>query len=257
MPQLDTQQKEYEQGFYRLEDIPKHLRKYFTDKPAYTFNFEGMANELFRVLKEGGVIVWVVGDAKIDGSESGTSFRQALFFKDLGLNLHDTMIYQKQEAFLSFPNSYNQCFEYMFILSKGIPKTINLIKDRQNLYFNERHHGTRRMKDGSRKPRVMTLIKEFNSRINIWKYGTGKNKSTKDDFAFEHPAMFPEQLAADHIKSWTNEGDLILDPMCGSGTTLKMAKLLDRNFIGIDISKEYCELSEQRIKAIQNNLFEK
>jgi site-specific DNA-methyltransferase (adenine-specific) len=214
---------------------------------GFLFNFENTAKELFRITKEGGVIVWIVGDATINGSETGTSFKQALFFKEIGFNLHDTMIYEKQEAFIACLVRYNSCFEYMFIFSKGKPKSVNLIKDRKNKYFAEKHHGTRREKDGNLKPRVMSLIKKFNARKNIWLYGTGKNKTTKDNYAYEHPAMFPENLVGDHIKSWSNEKDLVYDPFMGSGTTAKMAKLLNRNYIGSEISFKYCEIIKKRL----------
>ena len=222
---------------------------------GYSFDFESIAKELYRVTKYGGVIVWIVGDATVDGSESGTSFRQALFFNGLGFKIHDTMIYQKQEAFISCPTRYNQCFEYMFVFSKGKIKTVNLLKDRKNIYINENHHGTRRQSDGTLKAREMTLINEFGARKNIWEYGTGRNKSTKDTYSHEHPAIFPEQLAADHIKSWSNEGDIVYDPFMGSGTTGKMAELLKRNWIGSEISKEYVDLANERISQYNNPLF--
>src|SRR3990167_674969 len=210
--------------------------------------FESVAEQIYRIVKEGGVLVWIVGDATNNGNETGSSFNQALHFKKIGFNLHDTMIYEKQEAFIACPKRYNQCFEYMFIFSKGKINTVNLIKDRKNLYKNGKHHGTRRQKDGSLKPRVMTLIKEFGARKNIWCYGAGRGKSTDQIFAHEHPAIFPEKLAADHIKSWSNKRDLVLDPMNGSGTTTKMAKQLGRKFIGIEISEKYCQLARDRLR---------
>jgi len=243
MPQLDTQQKEYEEGFYRLEDIPKHLRKYFIDKPGYSFNFKGIAKELYRITKDGGVVVWVVGDATVKGSETGTSFKQALYFKEIGFNLHDTMIYKKDG--ISFPDAqrYYGCFEYMFILSKGTPKSINQIKDLKNKHFGATISGVNRNPDGSTKKMSCSgnKIKEYGVRWNVWEITPQKTNRV-------HPAMFPEKLAQDHILSWSNKGDLILDPMNGSGTTTKMAQKLNRNYIGIDCSKEYCKIAEDRLR---------
>lgn len=225
------------------------------DYQGYSFNFEGIALELFRVTKEGGVVVWVVGDATIDGSETGTSFRQALYFKELGFNLHDTMIYHKDGCPFPETNRYYPAFEYMFVFSIGKPQTVNLIKDKKNLVFNQSLIGsTQREKDGrtkkisAHKVEPGRTIKEFGVRQNIWKYSPGYMKSTKDDM-WDHPAVFPEKLALDHILSWSNEGDTVLDPLAGSGTTLKMAERHDRKWLGIDVSIKYCEIAAQRLKA--------
>ena len=215
------------------------------DYKGYTFDFEAVAGELFRVTKEGGVVVWIVGDATVDGSETGTSFRQALYFIEIGFNLHDTMIYQKNNYPFPPSNRYFGVFEYMFVFSKGNPKTFNPIRVRT-----KNKCGTRntRKKDGSLIKMKYETGKEFRNKENVWIYTTGSNHSTRDKVAFKHPAIFPEQLAEDHIKSWSNEGDIVLDPMCGSGTTCKMALLNNRRFIGIDISEEYCDIANERIK---------
>ena len=217
------------------------------DYKGYIFDFEGIAKELFRLTKQGGVVVWVVGDATINGSETGTSFKQALYFKEIGFNLHDTMIYQKSG--LTFPETtrYYPCFEYMFILTKDKIKTANLIADKKNLNPGGTG-GTFRQPTGELKKGYGHKIKDYGIRPNVWIYDTGLHKTTKDMFAYKHPAMFPEKLAEDHIRSWSNKGDVVLDPMCGSGTTCKMAMLNKRNFIGIEISKEYCKIAENRLK---------
>lgn len=201
---------------------------------GYTFDFDGIAQELYRVTKDGSVVVWIVGDATIKGSETGTSFRQALYFMKCGFNLHDTMIYEKNSS--SYPansksNRYSQIFEYMFIFSKGKVKCSNLIKDKANKWAG--------YKDFSGK--LKNPVPDFSPRNNIWKYTTSFNDKTG------HPAVFPEQLAHDHIISWSNEGDTVLDCFLGSGTTGKMAKQLNRNFIGIEISQEYLDIAKERI----------
>jgi site-specific DNA-methyltransferase (adenine-specific) len=218
----------------------------------YVFDFEGIARELYRVTKSGGVVVWVVGDATIKGSETGTSFRQALFFKDeCGFNLHDTMIYQKKGGLNSGSlQAYQQKFEYMFVFSKGKIGTFNLIKDRENIHTETRHK-MKRQADGSFAKQVVT-VEPFGVRYNIWEFQTGKHHSTSDLDALTHPAIFPEALANDHIISWSNEGDTVLDPFCGSGTTGKMALLNNRKFIGIEISDEYCEIARKRIVSHRN-----
>ena len=219
------------------------------DYKGYVFDFEGIAKELYRITKIGGVVVWVVGDETIDGSETGTSFKQALYFKEIGFNLHDTMIYEKTGCAMPSPNRYLANFEYMFVSSKGKPKTYNLIEDRKNRFPIRWGKGRKvRNKDGSWSYRENYTAKEFGRRFNIWKYNNGgQGYGCTDSFAQKHPASFPEQLAHDHIISWSNKGDTVLDPMCGSGTTLKMARLLGRKAIGIEISEEYCELTVRRL----------
>jgi len=208
------------------------------DYKGYTFDFKGIAKQLFRITKQGGVVVWVVGDATIKGSETGTSFKQALYFKKIGFNLHDTMIYQKQNPVPYHHNRYNPQFEFMFILSKGTPKTFNPIQEPTKGFKT----GKYRYPDGSLKKANTPIIKKTKMLNNIWFYVVGGKSN------FKHPATFPIKLVKDHILSWSNEGDTILDPMCGSGTTCKMAMLNKRNFIGIEISKEYCEIAEQRLR---------
>jgi len=231
--------------------------RYYTNEVTWNFEkFKEVAKELFRITKPGGVVVWVVGDATINGSETGTSFRQALFFKDCGFNLHDTMIYQKDTCPFPETNRYYPAFEYMFVFSKGKPKTVNLIADKPNKNFGKKVTGTERKPDGTLKPHTAVknktnrTVKKFGVRTNVWLYSVGKWKTTKDEYAYKHPAMFPEQLAEDHILTWSNPGDIVFDPFLGSGTTAKMAVLNDRKYIGFEISKEYFDIASQRLKTL-------
>ena len=220
---------------------------------GYTFPFEKIAKELYRVTKLGGVVVWVVGDETIKGNETGSSFRQALFFKECGFNLFDTMIYTKPpRGACGNNNTYWQSFEYMFIFSKGVPKTINLLKDRGNKDSRKGDNGTKRLQNGELLKLSRGGYGKLGRRTNVWKYNIGKGHSTKDDIAFEHPAIFPEKLAYDHIYTWSNEGDLIYDPMMGSGTVAKVCILEKRRYIGSEINKKYCEIAEKRINEFLN-----
>lgn len=209
-------------------------------------------SELFRITKTGGTVVWVVGDATIDGSETGTSFKQALFAKECGFNLHDTMIYLKPgfSAVGALATRYAPVFEYMFVFTKGKIKTFNPIKDRECKYPNSKLSGTIRNKDGTMK-RMSNEGKRFaidglGQRFNVWEINPISNG---------HPAPFPESLARDHIISWSNEGDLILDPFLGSGTTGVAAKKLNRHFIGIELNPNYVEMATRRINSISKPLF--
>lgn len=208
--------------------------------------FSKIAILLNKVLKDGGVIVWIVNDATIKGSETGTSFKQALYFKDeCKLNLHDTMIWQKETftAVGSVKIRYAPVFEYMFIFSKGKPKTTNIIKDRKNKHYNKKIHGTVRLPDGNFKDVSSNgcLIKEYGCRFNVWNINSEKNNKTN------HPAVFPEKLINDHVISWSNENETILDPFMGSGTTGVACQNTNRKFIGIEKDKTYFEIAKKRL----------
>jgi len=203
--------------------------------------------ELFRVTKKGGVVVWIVNDATIKGSETGTSFRQALYAKEIGFNLHDTMIWNKGNftAVGALKLTYAPVFEYMFVFTKRKINTFIPIKDRKNKRFGEVFHNTVRQKNGEMKNgsgKGVKKVQEFGQRHNVWEIPPEKNNNLRC-----HPAQFPEKLANDHILSWSNEGDTVLDCFMGSGTTGKMALLNKRKFIGIEKDAEYFEIAKQRI----------
>ena len=220
-----------------------------TEFNGYSFDFENIAKELYRITKVGGIVVWVVADATHNGSETGTSFRQALFFKEVGFNIHDTMVYMKNNFSNPSSNRYHQIFEYMFVFSKGKPKTFNSIKDRKNVYGGQVGSwgkNTVRQKDGTMKENTKKIIEEYGQRYNVWAYKTYKN-GQEDEIAYEHPAIFPIDLAKDHIKSWSNEGDIVYDCFMGSGTVAKAAKVLNRNYIGSEIDETYIDIINRRL----------
>jgi site-specific DNA-methyltransferase (adenine-specific) len=245
-----------------MKDIPdKSIDLTVTSPPydnlrsygGFEWDFENTAKELLRVTKDGGLVVWVVGDSyDKKGSETLTSFKQALFFKEIGFNVHDTMIYQKNSYPFPPSNRYYQQFEYMFVLSKGKPKTSNLLRQETKWRKSTDEVSTTRQKDGTTKEMKYEKGKKDRVRDNVWLLNTGYMRTTKDKFAYEHPAMFPEQLAQDHILTWSNEGDTVLDCFMGSGTTGKMALLNGRNFIGIEIDDKYFEIAKRRISEAQN-----
>jgi len=223
------------------------------DYNGYDFDFEKMAQQLLRVTKIGGVIVWVVGDKIKNGNKSLTSFKQALYFQELGFNIHDVMIYAKKNTPFMRSNAYTNGHEYMFIISKGKPKTFNPLKEptvRNGMEMLVHNKGP-----DAKNNKILKELKKEKTKSNIWYYAVGLGGSTNDKNAFQHPAIYPERLAEDHILSWSNEGEVVFDPMCGSGTTCKMAKLNNRNYIGVDISKEYIKIAKDRLKHTQEKLF--
>lgn len=228
-----------------------NLRKY----NGYIFPFEEIAQELHRVTKPGGIVVWVVADATIQGSETGTSFKQSLYFKEIGFNLHDTMIFQKANPIPQlYRKRYSNIFEYMFVFSNGKVKTHNPIKI-DCLHAGLELNGTtykNYSKGEQKREKMASPVKKQKIKGNIWEYVVGKK--SEDQEAKTHPAPFPCALARDHINSWTNEGDIVFDPMCGSGTTCISALQLNRRYIGVDISHEYCELARKRISNHNRHL---
>ena len=219
------------------------LRSYNNSSTWGWAEFCGVASGLWRVTKPGGVVVWVVGDATIKGSETGTSFKQALWAIECGFNLHDTMIYEKAQACFGSNNCYLQAFEYMFVISKGRPNAMNFIRDRKNVRSGVESMGVGGISTcGEKAKRIKKEMKPLGKRKNIWKFGVGGGKTG-------HPAVFPEKLASDHILSWSNEGDTVFDPFMGSGTTGKMALLNNRKFIGCEIDSEYFQIAKERIEA--------
>lgn len=237
-----------------LEDIPDNIIDLVVTSPPYdnlhnyngfNFNVEAIANELFRIIKDKGVVVWVVGDKIIQGNRTLTSFRHALYFQEVGFNVHDVMIYRKKNTPFMRSNAYTNCYEFMFVFSKGSPKIFNPIKvpTKRNGFTMTVAH---KKPDGTSQ-KVLKKLNNEKVKTNIWDYAVGLGGTTTDRIAFKHPAVFPERLAEDHILSWTNEGDIVLDPLCGSGTTCKMAKLNNRKFIGIEISNAYCEIAKNRL----------
>lgn len=228
-----------------------NMRKY----SGNTFNqFEKIAQELYRIIAIGGVVVWIVGDQTIKSNETGTSFRQALYFKEVGFNLFDTMIYQKKpRGAVGNNKGYWQTFEYMFILSKGTPKTINLLMDRKNKGARDGDTSKKRMFDGTMQTVKRKGYAKMGRRTNIWEYLTGKGHSASDKIAYSHPAIFPEKLVKDHILSWSNKENLVYDPFMGSGTVAKCCELLNRKWIGSEICKEYCGIAKERIRGVRND----
>lgn len=229
------------------------------------FDFNKVSAQLYRVIKHGGVLIWVVTDQVLKGSESGNCFRQALYFKDLGFNIHDTMIWNKQHVFGGAGNPairYSQVFEYIFVFSKGRPKTFNPITVKT--LSAGRVHRLKKVKDRRKEVSKGIVLKEreyidggdkiVGNIFTYFTYFTGFNKTTKDKIAFKQPAIFPDALARDMILSFSNIGDLVYDPFAGSGTTLKQAFLLERKFIGSEISAEYCEIIKERLEIAKIEL---
>ena len=218
---------------------------------GFSFDIENVVKELFRITKKGGIVVWVVGDKIKNGNRTLTSFKHALSFQEVGFNVHDVMIYKKKNTPFMRSNAYTNCYEFMFIFSKGSPNTFHPLMEKTV------RHGfemvvSNKGPDGINRKNLVELKKE-KTKNNIWEYAVGLGGTTNDKIAFKHPAVFPEKLAEDHILSWTNPYDLVFDPMCGSGTTCKMALINKRNYLGCDISDDYVNIARLRLEKIKNN----
>lgn len=242
----------YDETSYVNGVLKTFPEKGLRDYEGYTWDFVSVAEQLYRITKPGGVVVWIVGDKTDKGTESGSSFRQALYFKEIGFNLHDTMIYEKSTS--PFPQHvrYNQLFEFMFVFSRGSIKTFNPIKVKSKTGGTfRRNDGGYRQKDGSLQKAKYATRKEDKTKGNIWRYSVGRTVGVTG----EHPAVFPEQLAKDHIVSWSEPDDIVLDPFVGSGTVPKMCIETGRQYIGIDCSHTYVSLSRKRIARARTPLF--
>lgn len=213
------------------------LRKY----QGYSFDFKSLAKELYRVIKDGGVVVWIVSDKTINGSESLTSFKQAIYFNEIGFNVYDTMIWRKPNPSVPTEGRYYNAFEYMFVLSKGKPKSLNFICDKENKGYGKTYYSDTRMNPEERKKNtIKKTVGQYSRRHNVWDIAIGNNPT-------KHPAVFPLQLVKDHIVTWSEENDLVLDPFAGSGTTGIACIQTNRNFIGFEISEDYCLMANERI----------
>ena len=220
---------------------------------GYRFDFDNIAKELYRVMKPTGVVVWVVGDKIVKGDKSLTSFKQCLYFQQIGFKVHDVMIYKKKNTPFMRSNAYTNCYEFMFVLAKDRVVTFHPIKTKTARSGDEMLVSNKKA-DGINN-KVKGHLNEEKTLTNIWEYAVGLGGSTNDKVAFKHPAIFPEKLAQDHILSWSNEGDIVFDPFCGSGTTCKIARLNNRHYLGMEISEEYTEISKKRMEQFDSLLF--
>lgn len=221
------------------------LREY----QGYHFPVEEIAASLFHKTKTGGVVIWVVADRTVNGSETLTSFQHAFTFREAGFLVHDTMLYVKNNPIPSdCGKRYRQAFEYMFCFSKGQPKTFNPITEPTKsagtkikaFRITENGRGNVPLEDIGRK------IKTERKVNNIFCYNVGTS-SSGDKIAFSHPAIFPEKLVEDQILTWTNKDDVVYDCFMGSGTTAKVAHLLGRQWLGSEVSEEYIKIAEARL----------
>ncbi|WP_302581751.1 site-specific DNA-methyltransferase [uncultured Bacteroides sp.] len=222
---------------------------------GFVFPFDDIVRQLFRIVKDGGVVVWIVCDATINGSETCTSFKQAMSFVSAGFNLHDTMIFRKINPVPQiYRKRYNNEFEYMFVFSKGAVATHHALT-MPCLHAGLELKGTtykNYSKGEQKRGKLANPVKSEKIKGNIWEYVVGKK--AVDQEAKSHPAPFPYDLAKDHILSWSNENEIVLDPMCGSGTSCVAAFDNNRRFIGIDICAEYCDLSKERVEKHRNDV---
>ena len=217
---------------------------------GYIFDYNAVIDQLYRVTKDGGVVVWVVGDKIVNGGRTLTSFRQALAFQEIGFSIHDVMIFHKRQTPFMRSNAYTNCYEFMFVIRKGDKlNSFNPLTEPTKANSDDKYMMAQFNKgaDGVNNYRRVKLNRN-KTKTNVWQYNIGFCGTANDDFAFKHPAIFPDKLAKDHILSWTNKGDVVLDPMAGSGTTLKMARLNGRRYIGIEMSKEYAKIAAKRVR---------
>jgi site-specific DNA-methyltransferase (adenine-specific) len=227
------------------------LRRYGGQRWSFE-TFEKVARQLFRLTMPGGVVLWVVQDGTVDGSLTGTSARQWLYFQQIGFDLNSVLILATR-GWRSQTSRYANQFHFGFVLSKGRPRAFHPIRDRINSTAGQRLRCSRRSASGE-------AVTTYNGdrrlglhgyRANVWFYDVGGGKSTKDRYASRHEALMPEQMARDLIISWSRPGDLIFDPFCGAATTCKMALLSHRHYLGIEAHALYYRLALRRMRDAQ------
>jgi site-specific DNA-methyltransferase (adenine-specific) len=221
------------------------------------WDFMAVARELYRITVPGGVVVWVVQEEIIDGAESGESSRQRLAFADIGFRLHHTMVMAKTGGHQHSPRRYGRPLEYAFVLSKGRPRHVLLLRDKPNKEAGRVGRYMNRRADGSFRPKKPSTVHPYGLRSSVWSYSTGRFKTAKEGYAFGHPALMPEQMAEDHILSWSRIGDLVFDPFAGAGTTLKMALLNHRRYLGFEVNPEYVGIARRRLQEAEAKLRER
>lgn len=218
------------------------------------WDFMAVARELHRITVEGGVVVWVVQEQIIDGSESGETSRQRLAFADIGFRIHHTMVMARSSGFQTSKIRYGRPLEYAFILSKGRPRHFSPIRDKRNKCAGETRNKTNRNPDGSLVRAGRWTTRPFGVRGPVWPYHTGKHHNAEEGYAHDHPALMPERMAEDHILSWSKVGELVFDPFAGAGTTLKMARLNFRRYLGFEANREYVEIARRRLRDAEAGL---
>lgn len=215
------------------------------------WNFMDVAKELYRITMPGGVVVWVVQEQIVNGSESGESSRQRLAFANIGFRLHHTMVLGKLGGHQHSKGRYGGALEYAFILSKGKPRYFCPFRDKKNKEAGREKIFSNRRIDGTFPAKKKARVHPYGFRSPIWFYATGKHHTANEDYAFDHPALMPQQMAEDFILSWSKVGDLVFNPFAGAGTVLKMALLNHRRYLGFEINPKYVEIARRRLKEAE------
>lgn len=224
------------------------LRDY-KGKPS--FDMAVLGREILRVTKEGGVCCMVIQDATKNGAKSLTSFRTACLFADLGWRLFECCIYSRAGVPGAWwTKRFRVDHEYIFIFTRGdgLPRRF----DKTSLMVESKYAGitaggTKRTTKGDFVAIKKTVISPLKCRGTIWHYAASNTERNKTKS--EHPATYPDSLARDIISCFSKEGDLVLDPMMGSGTTGIASVNMGRRFLGIEISVQYMEIAKRRFRA--------
>lgn len=228
----------------------------------YTWEtFKSVATQLVRITMEGGVICWVVRNQIVKERENLQAEKEKLFFADdLGLWPHQTIIGAPKGVPLPQSRRYASNFDYVYVFSKGHPRIVNIIRDRRNSRFGDLK-SNRLIRESNGSERLACggeyAIAKWGFRSNLWSYSTGGNHTATDRISAKHPARMGEPLAEDLIISFSKPGDLVFDPFAGAGTSLKMALLNQRQWLGVEIFDEYVELIEKRMRLAKWELMER
>lgn len=214
----------------------------------WTLDLPALGSELLRVVKDGGFAVMVIADGTKNQRKSMTTFRTAVAWEDAGWSLFESVIYSRDgRPGAWWATRFRVDHEHILMFYKG--KRPRPVTHHDGLRVPSKHAGkkwtgTQRLTDGTLVKTSATVAAD-KCRGTIWHYATSNSEGNRTKA--KHPATFPDALARDVILALSAPGDVVYDPMMGSGTSVVIAAQEGRRWLGNDFFAEYVEIAQQRL----------